>query len=380
MISVEIKRILKHRYFIFCYIFVLFIMAIAFFMLSNMAIKDAKIPIAIIDYDKSEFSKKYIKRVEKSDLIMVVKTKEPKKLLNKGVINAVVEIPKDFFVKFNSKIKFTSKSDDIVSPAIVDKLFEDFVLDLGKYRLKQKITKNMGDKYVKDALIEYDKLQSDNQFELDIENHIKGSIKGVTGEYKANLISNTKNYIMYSFIFISIIIIINLNMISILRSKYVKRISLSTVGAFKYFLISDFVSIIFVSLPIIVVNLLSFILLSLSFNSFLYLCVVSLVIMLFLFFVIQLIFVSLDNDYYSFGSSMFIIMILAIVGGAFFDIDMMPKALTKTFEILPFNIISKSYYQSIVGNYSVDKNIILYVVISLVIMPITYKVLEKKMS
>ncbi len=345
----ELKRICKNKYFIISYIG--FIIVLISLLLITLYINDSgnRVSIYLIDNEKSRLSQEYISRLKESDLLSIVEEGDEIKLLNTGKIDAILEIPDGFFTDFKSKLKFTSKSDDLVSAAIIDTIAEKFIPDLGRYMLDQKVEFWIGSKYVKDSIIEYDKRQQESKFELKISNVVSDNITGIKGEYKEKKIAKAKNFFMYSLIFLSILLIINLNMISIFRTKIMQRIKISKIGKTRYYLYSNAISLLLITIPVIIITIITKLILNLTTSSLLSLLITTLIQVFIIYLIIQIVFFLIKRDEYAFSLSLLIIILLGIVGGAFFDIDMMPKAIVKLFNYTPFASIYRAFYSSIIG-------------------------------
>ncbi len=345
----ELKRVLKNKYFMISYAAVLILIVFFFTFLNSSKTVDNKVLVYVVDKDQSLASESYINKLKNSKLVSVTTTGDSIDMLKKEKIDAILEIPKDFFVDFQKQMKFTSKSNDLIAAAIIDNLAENFISDLGRSMLKKKVKDTFGEKYVDDSLKNYDKSLLNTRFELDIEHKSNNEIKGITGEYREKLIAKSKTFFMYSIVLLSVIVIINLNVISIFGSKKMTRIKVSSKGSTRYYLSSIITSLIFISIIQTIIALITAKMLTLTTQSTTTLLTYSLIYVIQIYIIVLLIFSFVKKTEYAFSLSILLIVMFAILGGAFFDVDMMPKAISDIVKYTPFYSLNNLFYAVIVG-------------------------------
>ncbi len=349
MLISEIKRILKNKYFMISYIVSFMAILALFFFVQYSTSGDNKVLVYIIDNDKSVLSENYINKLKESKLVEITQTGDSERLLKKEKIDAILEIPKGFFVDYKKQMKFKSKSNDLISAAIIDNLAENFISDLGRYMLMKKVKSTFGEKYVDKSLINYDKSLSNSRFELDIEQKSNNAIKGITGEYREKVIAKAKTFFMYATVLLSVVVMINLNVISIFGTKKMTRIKISKTGSMRYYCYSVFTSILFISLIQIIISTITAYMLSLTNKSMIILISLSFVYTMIIYFIVLIVFTTVKRTEYAFSLSLLLIIMLAILGGAFFDVDMMPKAISSIVRYTPFYKLNEVFYTVIMG-------------------------------
>ncbi len=379
MFTAELKRIIKNKLFKVNYIaFIIIIISLLALTFFQGKAQD-KIAIFVIDNDKSVESTQYIERLSKAELIKVVQTGNAKNLLQRNMVNAILEIPKDFFKNFKEKLEFTTKSYDITSPAIIDNVAEAFIADIGRYKLSQKVKYTFDESYIKKAIADYNKKQNENEFNLDIDIKTSEKYTGIIGEYREKAINKSKTFLMYSIIFLAILLVISLNMTSILKNKFINKLTLSKIGFIRYYLNNSLANLTIITSVLLPITIICAVRIKLTLLSLLYLFLVELISIYLLTQIIQLIFTLIKRDNYSFAISLFLIIISGIIGGAFFNIDMMPKALLSIAKYSNFYTINTAYYSAISGKYIILPTII-SIVITLLISITTCKQLTKKLA
>ncbi len=357
--STEIKRILNKKSFIV--IFVIFTLLSGFAMLNfkdSMKVNYSA-ELAIIDLDQSEKSQDFISNLKKNPALHIVKDdrltpSEIESMIKKSDVNCGIIIPKNFFKELpNSQIKIIYSELDVLAPALIDIISQDFVNDVCEKTVYDDISNKYSKQDAEQAIKQFNELKKGNAFKLEVIKEAYNSLAGIDKKASLDEINSIKTIFMYVIVFNLLFVGLSLQMFRADSKHLILRMQVANNANKVYFACSTIIFLFIFALNPFIICLLSAILLKMKLGAFLYLLLASLASSIFIFELCGLFNSIIKDENLAFSINVVLIIFLSLMGGAFFSLDIMPLAIKKIASINPLYMLSEVFYEAING---VDTN------------------------
>ncbi len=371
IISTEIKRLWnKKSFLIILCVFVCFSIIMSLQYKNNVQ-NTYSVKIALVDMDQSDKSREFVKNLSSNPALEIIEKNkddidEINYLIKKSKINAGIIVPKDFFKNLpEAKMELIYSELDTTSPALIDMISQDFVNDVCENTMYNKIKKQYSALDADRAREEFTKLKEDNFFDLEVIKEPFNSLAGLKTKIRMDDINGFRSIFMYIITFNLLFVALSLQMMRNESKVLIDRMQVAMQANKKYFIFSNLIlQFIFILVPSIMC-ILSLLLLKMKFVPFLYFLFTSIIVSLFIFELIAVLNSVLKDENIAFTINVVMIILFSLIGGAFFSIDIMPKAFINIASFSPFYIISSVFYEAIDGNFISIKTIIIYFILFL---------------
>lgn len=382
----ELKRLFNNKTFTFIYIlFLISVLSITlFYNLSGAT--DYKSLIGVIDLEKSQKTNEFIKKINESNSIEAVimsdniKIEEAKEEIKRGKLGAVLLIPSNFFENMpNEKLSFISAEGDVISPALIDLISQAFIMDVVEKELEKRVSLDMNEKKAEDSVKEYNSLKKETKFDLIINEDTFNEQKGLKTAAEQDIIDGANSIFMYISAFTVLFVAISLHISSIRSIGILKRIYLTPDSGSMYFFSRKVLEYTLIALPIIISSIILSLKLNMLITPFLFFVIGSLISIYLVFEIGNFIYTVLGYNT-AFSIVVFLNLVLALVGGAFFSPDMLPSAILLISKFSPFNVISSVLYGATDMNFSIIPILITYFVINIILLSANYVIQQKQLT
>lgn len=358
LMRTEVKRVLNRRSFLilFC-LFVAAAIVLVFQYKDNFKV-NYSVELSVIDRDKSEKSQAFLERLGANRAIHLTEGEEEdlehlKEKIKKGELNACLIVPEDFFEDLpNAKMELIYSEFDVVAPAVIDLISQNFVDEVSEKTMLKKLGSLYSEREVERARKHFESLKKENTFDLEVIKEPYTTLAGIGGSASIDDINGFRSILMYLITFNFLFVALSLQLFRQESKGLIARMQVARGANRSYFVSSSAVLHgFFLAVPAIAC-LSSLLLLKMKLAPFFYLCFASLAVSLFLFELIGFLNSILRDENISFTINVLLIIFLSLVGGAFFSLDIMPKAFINMASFSPFFVLSGAFYEAIDGVYS----------------------------
>ncbi len=383
MVGFEIRRLVQNKVFIFIYALFLLVVVSTSLLYDLSKTLDYKSLIGVLNLDGSAKTEEFIQNlnsgrsIETMEFEKSIDINAATEYIKQGKVGAVLVIPEGFFRDLpKSKLTFISAEGDAVSPALIDLISQAFIMDVIEKELGKRVEVDMGISKVETSILEYNDLKTDSRFDLEIIEKTENEQRGLISEQKQETIDNALSIIMYIAAFTALFVSISLHISTIRNKGIVSRMFMTPSAGFEYYISKRIIDFILLLLPIL-------------FSSAVFAIKLNMMPIPYLFFVfgasIGIFFVfELGGFFYSkfesgteFSLAIFASLFLALVGGSFFSLDMLPEALKSIASLTPFSLISSAFYGATDMDFSIMPMILVYLVLLLFMTVFNYRSYSK---
>lgn len=379
MLVMELKRLFKNYSFVLMYL--IFFMACMLFSLTIDLRDDIdyRSLIAVIDEDGSQKALNLVEKINKGTALKadVVKNCEPKELiLDKGYA-AVLRIPKGFFEGLpETKLDYTYAANDQISPALIDLITQGFIEHAVERVLENRIVKEFGREALSKSLEEYEGLKSETMFDLEVIESVEKEALGLSRKLDRYEIANSSSFLLYVAGLSLLFATIALNVSKLSDKGILGALLVRNRGLLKYFTVKKLLDYILISLPLLLSTLIVLTRLEFKLPALLYFGFSGLIVNILVYEICELIAYSLDTEY-ALYLMMFVGIGLALVGGAFFSLDLLPKAFIELSEKTPLGFLKASFF-SAYGLQFDFMMILIFGLLSLCLVFLNYRLLRRR--
>lgn len=379
LMSMEIKRLFKNLSFVLMY--ALFLSSCLFFSFTIDLSEDIdyRSLIAVVDEDGSEKSKAFIDKMNQGSALKadLVEGGDERRLILDGGYGAVLRIPEGFFGKLPyAKLEYSYAENDQISPALIDLITQGFIADAVERVLEKRLDIEFGAEVVNKSLDEYEDLKKETMFDLEVIESVEEGAHGLSRKLDRYEIANSSSLLLYIAGLSVLFAAIALN-VSKLNDKAVLGVLLvRNNGLFKYFWLKKFLDYILISLPLLVSTLIVFSRLEFRLPALLYFIITGLIVNILIYEILEFISYALEADY-ALYLMVFVGIGLAIVGGAFFSLDLLPHALIELSQKTPLGFLKSAFFGAYVMEFNYTM-IWFFLLLSLVLISLNYRLLKNK--
>ncbi len=379
LINSEIKRILNKKSFLIIFCTFLTISLLAVFEYKDSIKVDYSVEISIMDKDKSVKSKEFIENLSSNSAIKIIENKENsveyiETLIKKSEINAGLVIPKNFFDDLpDSKLELIYSDLDVLAPALIDIISQDFINDVCEKTMYNKIESQYSKEDADKALKEFTNLKKDSFFDLEVIKEPYNSLSGLKTKASIDEINGLRTIFMYVITFNLLFVGLSLQVFRQESRHLIRRMQVANRSNRKYYFSSSIIfTLIFITVPLLSCIALAF-LLDMKISYLLVLISSTLVYSLFIYALMTLLTSLIKEENITFSLNVILIIFLSMVGGAFFSIDIMPEGIIKIVSKSPFYLISETFYETVDGNIESSFYTFLYFFFSMGIFALNLK-------
>ncbi len=379
LINSEIKRILNKKSFviIFCIFLILSLLAIVKY---KDGIKvDYSVEISVLDEDNSLRSKEFIEKLNANSAIKIVENKENsveylETMIKKSEINAGIVIPKNFFENLpDSKMELIYSDLDVLAPALIDIISQDFINDVCERTMYNKIKNQYSEKEADKAVKEFTDLKKESFFDLEVIKEPYNALSGLKSKASIDEINGLRTIFMYVITFNLLFVGLSLQLFRQESRHLISRMQVANKANRRYYISSSVVfSMLLITIPLLSCISIAF-LLDMKFSYLLFLIFSCLVCSLFIYSIMTLLTSLIKEENIAFSLNVILIIFLSMVGGAFFSIDIMPEEVIKIVSKSPFYLISETFYETVDGNIESIFTTLFYLLLSLGIFSLNLK-------
>lgn len=375
ILKFEFKNFISDKISMFLFIVFLFSPIAIHLSMNNAELLDYKIAVAVIDLDKSIESNKYIESLKQNEILDIIQLENNDKiddLLKKSLIESSITIPKNYFKDvLNSKIQVNYLNYSTIAPSLLDIFAKDLMPFMAKQRLVNVTKKYISESFEIKALEKFEKANSDYDFNLYSKMLKIGKYEGLKVEYQAKIVELGKLLLGFFTSIISIIFslsyAINLEVKNTYRILTIKDFYRKKYIIQRFFNYFKLVVLSTVSTISIVCNV------GFKVNFAIPLILYTVLIPILFFEIFCFVYNLNISVHMSNLLNIGIILLSSIFGGAYFSIDLLPKAYHKILSFIPFYQLNSIYY-SIINGLDIKKTAIYIItVIILVISFSNYK-------
>lgn len=351
MLGIEIKRLLRNYSFVFLYLF--FAVLTLFFALTiDLGGEvDYRSLIAVIDEENSDKSRNFIERINrgtaiKADFVEVSDSRDL--ILNKGY-GAVLTIPMGFFDELpNSRLIYEYAENDAVSGALIDLIAQGFVQDSIEKVLEERIINEFGEDRVDISIEEYENLKKETKFDLEVIESVSEKAGGLKSEVDEREIAAASSFLLYVAGLGVLFASISLNISKLKNKGILGALLVRNRALTRYFVSKKLIDYTLVAFPLLVSSLIIMSSLGFRISSIIYFVLCGLLANLVIYELCEFINYVIDTEY-SIYLLFFAGLSLALIGGAFFSLDLLPAAVIDISRKTPLGFLKKAFFDSYYG-------------------------------
>lgn len=378
-LTMEVKRLFRNISFALMY--ALFLLFCLYFSLTIDLAEDIdyRSLIAVIDEDSSPKSLALIEKLNEGTALKadLVPDGAQSKLILDGGYAAVLRIPKGFFEELpKAKMEFSYVENDQISPALIDLITQAFITDAVEKVLEARLVKEFGPEVLEKSAAEYEDLKKETIFDLEVIESVEEGASGLQRKLDRFEIANSSSFLLYvaglSILFASIALNVSkLNDKALLGALLVRNNSL-----LKYFWVKKLLDYVLVSLPLLTSTLIVLSRLEFRLPALIYFMAVGLLVNILVYELCEVIAYSLDADY-ALYLMVFVGIGLSLIGGAFFSLDLLPKALIEISQKTPLGFLKAAFFDSyaLKFNFGIMAG---FSALTLILILLNYRLLRRK--
>ncbi len=331
--------------------FIIYGLLIAYFLISGLQLSTIELSaltvnIGVIDNADNEISQQYIKSLSKHDILRLSKTdfKQGMSLIDREILDLLIIIPQNYSASGTAdKLDYYYLKSNVIAPATLDLIAVDLMPQVIENKLiaTSKLYQIGDESTAKNDFKSYISSLTDN-FTVDILTIDHAS--QIREEQAIIILNSAKNSLLFALFIIVLVVVLPLSIRLKTDIETRRRLTLSKHGVVRYYLAEHCFSYFYLSLIWCVA--VSAITHAIKLNSqltFFMLLSGSTTIILYY----ELFRLMLNNAKQGYISSLLALLaaiLPAILGGVFFDSNLLPTRLFNLVSILPFNALESAFY------------------------------------
>jgi len=345
------KRLLKQPFFIGILLVCILLPLGAHIMILTTA-PSSFISLAILDEDLTEASSNFIEQLERNTLLKLELHTRPLALatLEGSRVDAILTIPKDFFVELGKKkLNLSYNAHNAVAPALVDVIAAAAMQDLGKQRLKRAVDLYLDASWQDAAMRDFDAYYSERPTKFKAILSTTQSLLGLKSQTEQRTVLKIYLISSYSLLLILLIVVRPLAQQHILSKGLYHRLNAIPFMAWRQLIVSRFVYGFVCGIPwILIMAVLSY---HLQLNRSLAIFLTFAGFLMLLGYLEFMIFIYKiqPGAYLTQLITLGIILFPALFGGGMFPIDLLPKQLIPLVSWSPFFQWNALFYEAIIS-------------------------------
>ncbi len=349
MIIHHFKRHFNHtiNYIVYALLIVYFI--ISGMQLSTLELSDLSVNIGVVDNAENTISKQYVEDLSNQNILNINATgyQQGLALLEREILDLLIVIPEQYTAdNKGDKIGYYYLRSNVIAPAALDLLAIDLMPHVIEKRLitASKIYDVGDDNTAKTGFRSYINSLSNN-FSVDV--MTVGHASQIREEQAIITLNNAKNSLSFSLFFIVLVAVLPLSLHLKTDIETRRRLSLSKNGIVSYYF-NEHITSYFYLFPIwsvAVIALANAIQLNRRLTLFLLLSGFATLIVYYELF--RLLLNKAKQGYISSLLALLIVILPAILGGVFFDSNLLPTKLFNVVRMLPFNAFESAFYNGL---------------------------------
>lgn len=324
---------------------------------------------SVDEASEAEGSRAQGSRVEGSELIEQL-------ILDRGYA-AVLRIPRGFFDGLpRTKLEYSYAENDQISPALIDLITQGFIEHAVERVLEERLIKEFGSEVVSRSLEEYEGLKGETMFDLEVIESVEEGAGGLVRKLDKAEIANSSSLLLYIAGLGLLFAIISLNVSKLNDRAILGALLVRNNSLIKYFWLKKLLDYVLISLPLLSSTLIVLSRLGFRAPALIYFIAAGLVVNILVYELCEFIVYSLEADY-ALYLMVFVGIGLALVGGAFFSLDLLPKAMIDLSQKTPLGYLKSAFF----GSYELNFNYstpAAFILLSLGLMLINYRLLRRK--
>ncbi len=328
--------------------YLLYAVLITYFLISGTLLNRDQlsalaVDIAIVDYADNAVSRHYIESLNSYQILTLYKTDQDdaNDLLRREVVDAIMIIPKSYNPnQRGTRIGYYHLQTNVIAPAIIDLLAVNLMPEIAKYRLVKAAERyGVGDR--KSALSHFDKYQKTVREQLDVAVLPIGNRNSSYREQALIVVNNARKHLLFSIFIIALCMALPLSTSLTTNAATLRRIAISPRGIGAYALSERIISYPYLLLPWLIVCAS---LVNTVKNTDSLLLFAGSIVIIGYFEAFKLLFNQLKSKSTASLAALLVLVVPALLGGVFFDSDLLPKNIHELSRMLPFNLLESIFY------------------------------------
>ncbi len=344
MIIHHLKRHFKHPLSLLLYALLLVYFLMSGTLLNRNQLSTLSVDIAVVDRAENDITKNYIAKLQKQPILSLHKTNyaEAETLLKREVVDALMIIPENYNPnQKGDRISYYHLQTNVLAPAAIDLLAVDIMPEIVKHRLVKAANRyRIGDQ--ESALNHFNKYQETVKEQLTVRVLPIGKQDSPYREQTLIVVNSAKKQLLFSLFVIVLCLALPLSVLLTTSATTLRRIAVSSRGIAIYGFSERLVSYLYLLLPWLIVCLSLTTVLNESDGALL--IAVGGVIIIAYFEAFKLLINSLKNKSTASLAALLTLIIPALLGGVFFDTDLLPAGIYALSSALPFNLMESAFY------------------------------------
>jgi hypothetical protein len=349
-LQLQIKKLSQSKGFLLFYLLLLVLLVFSFRGWEKAGANDLKLSVALIDEDTSLESKAFIQSILDNDLLDTVQTSEvhAKKLLKHEVIEVYLIIPRDFFDNFGEKkLSLNYLTHNPLAPVLVDVFSQDLMPYIAKYRLKRASDFYLTEDEPSQALAYFDTFKNNETLALSTDLVLVDSWLGIHGEINQKKLNYANALMGYGLTIITLFISMTLSssdqndMQLNIRASSIFHLNI------KLFISKRIIHYFLLLLPWLLICLSIHQHINLTSKATISTFVFGLLLLIIYYEGMSLVQLTYNRYLYVQLITTSLVIIPALLGGAFFSTDILSKGLLSIIKWMPFYHMKNLFYQNL---------------------------------
>ncbi len=349
MIFHHYKRHFNHASSYLIYGLLIVYFAVSGMQLSTLGLADLSVNIGVVDNAKSAMSEQYFNDLSRQAILTLRKTdySEGIALLEREILDLLIVIPPNYSPdNTGQKIDYIHLKTNVIAPTALDLVAIDLMPHVIQKRLvmasKMYHVGNEGDAL--DGYSSYINQLSEN---LNVEVLTVDHASQIREEQAIITLNSAKNNLLFSLFIIVLVAVLPLSLRLKTDLETRRRLSISKRGIVGYYLNEHLTSFLYLIVLwlVAVIAVASSIQLNRALTLFIIISGSSIIIVYYE--VFRLLLNSSKQGYISSLIALLTIILPAILGGVFFDSNLLPAKLFKLVSVLPFSAIERAFYNGL---------------------------------
>ncbi|MCK8059391.1 MULTISPECIES: ABC transporter permease [unclassified Fusibacter] len=384
--KLQVTQLLRAKGFLVVYVLSLLLLFISLRGWLPFSTVQMELSIAVIDNDESQDSRTFIDLLEENTLVRPILTSEADavKLLKREVIEAYLVIPKDYFKPFGrQQLSLNYLTYNAVAPVLVDVIAQDLMPFIAKSRLIRATTTYLDDSWTETALEYYTLYEEDSSFSLTTQLVLVDTWLGIKGDINQKKINYARSLIGYGLTLIILLLVLTLSGSGL--TDYGLQPRTGTIFGLNrsLFISRRVVHYTLVLLPwFFILNSIAG-QIGLTLNAALAILVMGVLVIVLYYELLSLFQLKFQRHIYAQLITISLVLIPALLGGAFFSIDLLSGPILELVGWLPFYHITQVFYECLTsGGLSAQHRLLIgcYVLVIGLIMSYNYKKTSTRIS
>lgn len=341
MITFQLKRQMANPVFMLFYALIILWIIAGSWGLLQLQLSDAAVIVAVVDYDHSADSARFIDTVSQNNLISVLNIDQTnaEKRLQKQQIDIILTIPEHYFSEEQSKIELTYLKSNALAPASLDLFAYALMPHIAKNRLiaateRYHLTLN---KSVITA--HYNSVYQSLQDNLNLRVITPLSVSIESDEWSLKQVQQLHQHLLLTFFFIIFALVMPLTLLIASYPHCYARLVTSTMGMMRYMLWERLVSWLIIVVPWLVAVTSASWATGLGGGALGQLALVGSAVIILCYELFYLLFHSRLSLFYKPLIVLSLTIVPAIIGGVFFDQSFIPALVRQLFSWQPYQTI-----------------------------------------